>query len=159
MNKNKEYRKGWPQGFLTDRNASGLRASNNPNFWCREIEATVSWSLGNWMGAMSVKDSDTRSCDSCNLIIERRALLLCGLALTLPSLDTLPARADAAAARAVRPQPGDHLVFMSGERREQIIGPADLTVGAPPTLAFPMDPVSHSVRDASRVKYDRPCSR
>jgi len=103
------------------------------------------------MGAMSVKDSDTRSCGSCNFIIERRALLFCGLALTLPSVDALPARADVAAARAARPQPGDHLVFMSGDRREQIIAPADLILSTPPILAYPMDPVSRSIRDASRA--------
>ncbi|WP_454630622.1 QcrA and Rieske domain-containing protein [Bradyrhizobium cenepequi] len=100
---------------------------------------------------MSVKDSDTRSCCFCDPIIERRTLLVCGLALTLPSLDTLPARADAPDPRAVRPQPGDLLVFTSGDRREQIIRPDDLTIGAPPTLAFPMDPASRSVRDGSRI--------
>jgi len=101
--------------------------------------------------AMSVKNADTGSCSFRDALIERRTLIVCGLASTLPPLGILPARADVAAARAARPQPGDHLVFMSGDRREQIIRPADLTVGAPPTLAFPMDLASRSIRDASRV--------
>ncbi|WP_225118395.1 ubiquinol-cytochrome c reductase iron-sulfur subunit [Bradyrhizobium sp. BRP22] len=42
-------------------------------------------------------------------------------------------------------------MFISGDRREQIIAPADLTVGALPTLAYPMDPASRSIRDGSRV--------
>jgi rieske iron-sulfur protein len=99
---------------------------------------------------MSVKNTDTEYCLG-DTTIERRTLLACCLALTLPALYPLPANADTADPRTTRPQPGDRLVFTSGDRREQIIRPVDLTMGAPPTLAYPMDPASRSIRDGSRA--------
>jgi Rieske Fe-S protein len=100
--------------------------------------------------AMNVKHSDSGVCLS-DAIIERRRFLACGLTLTLPSLGALPALADTSDPRMTRPQSGDRLVFVSGDRREQIIKPADLTMGASPTLAYPMDPASQSIRDGSRA--------
>jgi rieske iron-sulfur protein len=100
--------------------------------------------------AMSVKNTDAESCPG-DAIIERRTLLARSLALTFPVLCPRLARADATDPRMTRPQPGDRLVFTSGDRREQIIKPADLAVREPPTLAYPMDPSSRSIRDGSRA--------
>ncbi len=44
-----------------------------------------------------------------------------------------------------KPQPGDHLAFMLGPKQGQQVQPADIVVGADPTLAYPMDPVSGKV--------------
>jgi Rieske Fe-S protein len=48
-------------------------------------------------------------------------------------------------ARGTKPEPGDRLAFMVGERKDQEIKPADLVVGAAPTLAYPLDPASGKV--------------
>jgi rieske iron-sulfur protein len=50
----------------------------------------------------------------------------------------------------LRPQPGDILVFATGERKGQPIAPNDVKVGMP-TMAFAMDPASKVVRDGSRL--------
>lgn len=56
----------------------------------------------------------------------------------------------AADARSLRPQVGDHLVFMIGDKEGELITPADLQVGAKPTLAYPMDPATKVIRDGGR---------
>ena len=40
----------------------------------------------------------------------------------------------------MRPQKGDRLVFISGDKKDQIIKPEDLTVGGSQILAYPIDP-------------------
>lgn len=47
--------------------------------------------------------------------------------------------------RSKRPEPGDRLVFMLGDGKDQPIGPADLQTGQEPVLAYPMDPASGKV--------------
>jgi rieske iron-sulfur protein len=42
-------------------------------------------------------------------------------------------------------------VFAYGDRAGQIIAPADVTLGAKQLLAFPMQPATRRVRDASRM--------
>jgi rieske iron-sulfur protein len=51
----------------------------------------------------------------------------------------------------IRPQAGDRFVFATGERKGNLIAPADLPSGGPPVTAYPMDPHSRIVRDGSRL--------
>ena len=76
----------------------------------------------------------------------RRSML--GGALALAALAPLAALGEGIAtpaARGTKPEPGDRLAFMVGERKDQEIKPADLVVGAVPTLAYPLDPASGKV--------------
>jgi rieske iron-sulfur protein len=50
-----------------------------------------------------------------------------------------------------RPQEGDRFVFATGERKGDLITPADLLLGGPPVMAFPMDAQTKIVRDGSRL--------
>ena len=70
--------------------------------------------------------------------------------LAVPALESTLAHA-ALDASAMRPQPGDYLVFMSGDNEGKIITPDVLEVGAKPVLAYPKDPTSGVVRDGSRL--------
>lgn len=63
----------------------------------------------------------------------RRSLLAAGAAAVL-----VPVPALAQSAR--KPEPGDRLAFQADDRKDQPIKPADLVVGAAPTLAYPVDP-------------------
>ncbi|ANB16919.1 ubiquinol-cytochrome c reductase iron-sulfur subunit [Dokdonella koreensis] len=49
------------------------------------------------------------------------------------------------AGRSQKPEPGDRLAFMVGDKKDQEITPADLLVGAVPTLAYPLDPATGKV--------------
>ena len=49
----------------------------------------------------------------------------------------------------MRPQKGDRLVFISGDKKDQIIKPEDLSIGGPQMLAFPIDPITQTVRNGS----------
>lgn len=51
----------------------------------------------------------------------------------------------------VRPKAGDQLAFFGGERDGQLIAPADLPLGGPQVLAYPVDPVTNTVRNGSRL--------
>lgn len=73
-----------------------------------------------------------------------RRNLLTG-ALALAALAPLAAIGETGAARGTKPEPGDRLAFMVGERKGQEIKPADLVFGAAPTLAYPIDPASGKV--------------
>jgi len=46
---------------------------------------------------------------------------------------------------------GDHFVFATADRKGTTIMPVDLTLGAPPVTAYPVDPHTHVVRDGSRL--------
>lgn len=50
-----------------------------------------------------------------------------------------------------RPDKGDLLVFAQGDKAREVITLADIPVGGPPVLAWPMDPASKSLRDGSRL--------
>ncbi len=82
-------------------------------------------------------------------LIQRRTALkiaaCLGLCATAGGFDILAAEDD----KTARPRKGDRLVFASGERAGQVIGPADLPLGGPQQLAFPMDPATKVVRDGS----------
>ncbi len=49
----------------------------------------------------------------------------------------------------MRPQPGDHLVFVSGDREGQKVRPQDLPVGGPQEQAMPIDPKTGTIREGS----------
>lgn len=53
--------------------------------------------------------------------------------------------------RMARPDKGDLLVYASGDKAREVISLADLSVGGPPVMAWPMDPATKSLRDGSRL--------
>jgi Rieske Fe-S protein len=95
-------------------------------------------------------DRESGECRCCRSIDRRTALKLTLGAVV--GLDLAPiATAQNVDASAIRPQPGDHLVFADGERRGNVISAADLQIGGPQVHAFPADPVAQLVRDGSRL--------
>jgi len=78
---------------------------------------------------------------------DRRTVLKATLGLGLLFSRVSVARADDP--KLARPQKGDRFVFALGERAGQIVKPADLPLGGPQQLAYPMDPESKVVRDGS----------
>jgi rieske iron-sulfur protein len=81
---------------------------------------------------------------------KRRDVLKAVLGLTA----VLPATRLAAAVEEpakARPQAGDHFVFFSGDKKGELITPADLPVGGPQVMAWPMDPATSTVRSGSRL--------
>ncbi|WP_424956071.1 ubiquinol-cytochrome c reductase iron-sulfur subunit [Hyphomicrobium sp. 1Nfss2.1] len=44
-----------------------------------------------------------------------------------------------------RPEPGDHLVYMTGDNEGKVVAPADVKLGEPPVLVYPMDPKTQTV--------------
>jgi len=80
----------------------------------------------------------------------RRSLLAASLVLVAAPL--VPASTAAADnPRRLKPQAGDGLAYMTGEKQGKQITPADLKVGAPPVLAYPLDMASQTVRDGART--------
>ena len=84
---------------------------------------------------------DACACCAADMPIDSgRREMLTGV-LSLAALATgLPAMAQDAPARSLKPQPGDKLAFMHGPKAGQEILPADIQFGEPPTLAYPLDP-------------------
>lgn len=78
----------------------------------------------------------------------RRAVLGAGMAI-LPLL-AVPAGAEEDEAASARPQAGDHLVFLTGDKEGQPIHVDDLELGGMQVQAYPADP-SGKVRDGSRL--------
>ena len=76
-----------------------------------------------------------------------KAALVLGLGWPVPK----GAMAQDGEPRNARPQEGDRFVFASGERKGDVITPADLPLGGPPVMAYPMDPHTKLVRDGSRL--------
>lgn len=72
------------------------------------------------------------------------------LALALAPAGSAVSHAATTDATSMRPQPGDHLVFMIGDNEGKTITPASLDVGAKPSLAYPKDPATGVVRDGAR---------
>jgi len=54
-------------------------------------------------------------------------------------------------AKELRPQPGDMFVFLEGEKAGSVITPADVPLGGPQVVAWPMDPKNKLIRDGSRL--------
>jgi len=71
----------------------------------------------------------------------RRQLLTSTLALL--AVGSLPVLAQEGG-RSRRPEVGDRLSFIAGERKGQEITPGDLKVGEKPLLAYPLDPASNT---------------
>jgi rieske iron-sulfur protein len=82
----------------------------------------------------------------------RRSVLTAavGAALGAPFLGRAAAGATEDA-RTEKPQPGDVLVYLGGERKGQPVVIEDLQLGGPQVLAYPMDPGTDTVRDGSRL--------
>jgi rieske iron-sulfur protein len=80
----------------------------------------------------------------------RRVLKLAlGVGLCLPRAKL--ATAQDGDPRKARPQPNDRFVFARGSRKGEAITLADLPAGGPPLIAFPIDPLSKTIRDGSRL--------
>jgi rieske iron-sulfur protein len=90
------------------------------------------------------------TCGCVALLLTRRAVLTTALGLGL-DLSLRHAVAQDSDPRQARPQENDQLVFLSGEKEGQIITPADLSVGSPLVMAYPMEPHAKTVRDGSRL--------
>jgi rieske iron-sulfur protein len=90
-------------------------------------------------------DRDYPCADPARRTVLKTAL---GLGIGLPLLDAAAAEPEAASAR---PQPGDRLVFLLGDKKGEPIKPDDLTVGGAQQMAFPMDPQTKTTRDGSRL--------
>src|SRR5207245_609035 len=54
-------------------------------------------------------------------------------------------------ASTTRPQAEDRVVRISRDGTPEILTPARVPAGGPPVIAYPMDPVSKTVRDGSRL--------
>jgi len=63
--------------------------------------------------------------------------------LGMLAVSSLPALAQEAG-RSKKPEVGDRLSFITGERKGQEIKPEDLIVGEKPILAYPLDPASNT---------------
>ncbi len=70
----------------------------------------------------------------------RRKALGSVLALALSPLATSALAQEASGTRSNRPEPGDRLAFMIGDRKGQEIKPEDVVQGKEPVLAYPLDP-------------------
>ena len=77
----------------------------------------------------------------------RRTLLAVGLGLGLAPW--LTRAADADDPTTIPPQSGDQFVFLTGEKKGQVIKADDLPLGGPQFQAYPIDPKSRVVRDGS----------
>jgi Rieske Fe-S protein len=88
-------------------------------------------------------DGGEEPCRTC-----RRAVLKSVAALGLAG--SLPRIAHATPQQA-RPQPGDRFVFVAGDKAGTEIKPDDLAVGSAQVLAWPVDPQTRIVRNASRL--------
>ena len=84
-----------------------------------------------------------------HLTLRRRRVLkaCCGLALCAPVV----ARGDETEDAVAPPRADDVLVFAYGDRAGEVIGPADVALGAKQLLAYPMQPMPRRVRDGSRL--------
>lgn len=92
-------------------------------------------------------------CETCGMsfYLSRRDLLksALGAGLTLPFVKVEISAAEDA--RKTRPQSGDLFVSSLGERLGQVITLQDLPTGGPPIIAYPLDPLTQTVRDGSRL--------
>lgn len=77
----------------------------------------------------------------------RRSVLKLALALGVG----LPRAASGQDPRRARPQRNDRFVFGGGERKGQLVTPADVPAGGRPFTAYPLDPATNTLRDDSRL--------
>jgi Rieske Fe-S protein len=95
------------------------------------------------------EDSEVCPCHAESL--DRRAALKAAVGFVLGLNLAGPGHVQAANPAEARPQPGDRLVFADGDRKGEVIAPADLPPGGPRVAALPMDPATRVVRDGSRL--------
>ena len=83
----------------------------------------------------------------------RRALLkgVLGAGLALPMVENSVMAVPEKPPEAQRPQPGDQLVFFSGDHQGEVINAADVKQGEYLIIALPKDPVSGVIRSDSRL--------
>jgi Rieske Fe-S protein len=79
--------------------------------------------------------------------IGRRTVLKSGVALLLTRADSAHAQSDAAS---MRPKEGDLFVKV-GDESKRPLTPADVSLGAAQTMAWPFDPMDGTVRSGSRL--------
>jgi Rieske Fe-S protein len=94
-------------------------------------------------------DAQAAERDGC-LTCPRRRFLKWAFA-TGAGLSIGGSRADDSTAANALPQVGDSFVFAEGERANIEITPADLPLGGPQVLAWPMAPMTKTVRNGSRL--------
>jgi rieske iron-sulfur protein len=81
-----------------------------------------------------------QACDQRGMQLCRRHAMI-GAAVALSPWLNIPARAeDQPDATSKRPQPGDHLVFLTGPNKDQPARAQDLELGGPQLQAYPADP-------------------
>lgn len=101
---------------------------------------------GNRLRRTSVAADHSEKTSHCEC---RRAVLAGALALAAaPFAPTAEANTNP---RGARPQPGDRFVFMTGDRKGELIKPADIRIGHEPVLAYPVDAATSTVRDGART--------
>jgi rieske iron-sulfur protein len=82
----------------------------------------------------------TQNCDRRGMQLCRRQAML-GAALALSPWLNVPARAEDQPDETEKPpQPGDHLVFLTGPKKDQPARADDLDLGGPQMQAYPADP-------------------
>src|SRR3954454_22396418 len=83
---------------------------------------------------------------------QRRGLLEAALGLAV-GLSALPAAAEdeAQGPAAMPPQLGDQFVFLTGDKKGQVVRVEDLTLGGPQVQTWPFDPKTKTARDQSRL--------
>jgi rieske iron-sulfur protein len=82
--------------------------------------------------------------------LPRRGILKLGVTMAV-SPTAGPARAGVEAAASALPQAGDLFAFSDGDRKGEIVRPADLSPADPPLLVWPMEPHRAIMRDRSRL--------
>src|SRR3954451_14833265 len=83
---------------------------------------------------------------------DRRGLLEAALGLAFGAA-SLPAAAEdeAQGPAAMPPQLGDQFVFLTGDKKGQVVRVEDLAVGGPQVQAWPFDPKTKTARDQNRL--------
>lgn len=81
----------------------------------------------------------------------RRSVLLAAFAASAGLVTRAVAAGEDPPGSDERPQKGDHLVHSEGEQEGKLIKADDLKLGGPPLHAWPQDPKTSVVRNASRL--------
>src|SRR5690242_19784404 len=83
---------------------------------------------------------------------QRRGLLEAALGLAV-GLSALPAAAEdqPQGPAAMPPQVGDQFVYLTGDKKGQVVRVEDLAVGGPQAQVWPFDPKTKTARDQNRL--------
>ncbi|MBV8520516.1 MAG: Rieske (2Fe-2S) protein [Acetobacteraceae bacterium] len=88
--------------------------------------------------------------DRSRVLACRRDVLCAGSAAALATFVTPAQAEDDDEERSKRPQPGDVLVFSTGDRQGQVAAPKDVEINDNPVIVWPADPKTKTPRDGSR---------